>query len=231
MKTFVECLTEEKKLLWNEAMNLVNCKGTKVHGWQCHKSGFDDFGRLNLLEQYIYLPSILLPKLMRFLNTKIFNWTEDARLFPRNFNIQMALEGKLHTGKGKPRTVVTDHEHYTHFSRPLLFRRQPYLVRIYECDSNPNGAIKLEVKYLNEQKGLRNPHHKLSAMREIKQRINKRFPIQDNWIFEDHSNGIPVNMFVQKLIRQAKQKTPDVHERMMRYIEERGGTEKISDLF
>ncbi len=220
-------------------MNLPCKPGKRVHGWHFHKHAHHAKSkRLNKLEQYILLPVGLRPALLKFLQSQQFQWTEDATRYPRVFSILKALEGTEHNGKGKPPRPFGEHFYRTHFSRVMLHREQPYLVRVYELTSLPNGVLKLEITFLDEHKegsrrivGHPNPHHKLRAMREFKERIEKRFPLQESWVFEDHSNGQPVEEFVRKLLKHAAQEASDVHTRMMHYIERNGGMRNISDLF
>lgn len=198
-------------------------RGEFISGWRVHKRRADKKSkRMTKVEQYVYLSKEDLPKLLKFLDTGAFEYTTDPNLYPSIYNVLRALEGKTHNAQLKP-AMSNEHEYRTHFTRVLLHRNTPYLVRVYECISNPNGSVKLEISYLDKKpndkrriKGTRNPLHKLCAMEEIKRRIDRRFPIDPSSSFIDHSKGMPLSTFVKKLNSYAERHTPDVHRRMQR---------------
>lgn len=196
-------------------------RGELISGWRVHKRRADKKSkRMTKVEQYVYFLKEDLPRLLKFLNTGAFQYATDLDLYPSIYNVLCALEGKTHNAQLKP-VMSNEHEYLTHFTRVLLHRNTPYLVRVYECISNPNGSVKLEISYLDKKpndkrriKGTRNPLYKLCGMEEIKRRINRRFPIDPFILFVDHSEGTKLPTFVKRLMAYTEKHTPDVHRRM-----------------
>lgn len=205
--------------------NRPDKRGVPVSGWLVHKRRVDmDSKRLTKVEQYEYLRKDQLSKLLKFLETGAFKYTTDPRLHPSVYSVICAKEGTTHNARLKP-VMGNEHEYRTHFARVLLHRHTPYLVRVYECVSKPNGSVKLEISYLDKmpgdtrrKKGTRDPLLKLCAMEEIKKKINKRFPIDTSRTFIDHSKGMRLPEFVKKLTAHAEHYAPDVYRRMQRRL-------------
>lgn len=214
--------------------------GEHITGWRVHKTNVDeDSGRVTKVEQYRYMPKPYWGGLeFHLLNSNQYHYVTDKSLFPSIFNIMLNAQGKVLNAKLKPPTQF-EHSYLTHFARVIKHRgnESVFLLRAYECVSYPNHQVKFEITYLEEAqqgfrsiRGLRNPLHKLAAMREYKIRIDRRLGAGTQQNYIDHTRGQLIESYVEKIFRDAKGNDPQMYQRMLKYLEGKN-FKSWSDLF
>lgn len=224
---------------FNWYSDLPQKPGEWITGWRVHKQNFDESSkRVTKVEQYRYLPKACWPQLERHLQTKPFQCITETKNFPNLFNILLAAKGKVLNSKLEP-PKAGDYSYVTLYAEVMRHRSDDctLLLRGYECVSVNTENMKLEMTYLEESRlgprsirGLRNPLHKLAAMREYKKRIDNFLRLDPAAEFLDHTGGITIENFVDKLLHEAKTNDPRLHQRMLRYLAEISD-KSWSDLF
>ncbi len=212
--------------------------GELMAGWNVHKTNVDvNSRRVTKFEQYRFMPESYWPSLeAHLLRSKRYRYLNDPKFFPRIFNVMLSARGKVLNAKLKPPSLF-EHSYITHFARVVEHRGRPYLLRAYQCVSRPNGQVKFEITYLEDEqqgirsiRGLRNPLYKLAAMKEYKNRIDRQLKLDPMINYIDHTGGRPVEIYVEELLHKAKLYDHGTYQRMLKFLESKKFKSK-SDLF
>ena len=165
-------------------------------GWHPHKKARDKRSKkISKMERFRYFRKKHLPKLMKFFQSKAIRFTNDSH----EFGSQIGLVWKTINSKGKEPSRW-EHQYVIHFCRVANHRKKPMLVKLYECTTNNLWQVKLELTYQSPQKarnsnskklrwlGGRNLIKKISAMKEVQNKFDRRFPWWKDQEFTDHSH-------------------------------------------
>lgn len=164
-------------------------------GWHKHKDAFDEHTKLlSKMEHFRYFKGGKLKKLIKFLNTKSFNFSKN---YPKWFNFQIANVWKIVNSQWKE-SHRWEHEFYIHFCKAIEHRGQSMLARVYECITNDLQQIKLEITFqeftrIEANKKIRwlkweRLKKKDRAIKEVQRKFNKRFPWWEEEQFLDFSH-------------------------------------------
>lgn len=218
--------------------------GELIAGWRTHKTRLDeDSGRVTKVEQYRFMPEGYWPSFRNhLLQSKQFKIVTDTKAYPTIFNILLDAEGKVLNSKLKQPEWSSEYTYITHLARVVQHRSADctFLLRGYQCMSNPNGKVKFEITYLEDNRqgeksirGLRNPLNKLAAMKEYKKRVDKflgYMGVDLNSEYEDHTGGKKIEDYVEGLLSDAKLNDAAMYQRMLKFLATKK-CKSYSDLF
>lgn len=155
------------------------------------------------VEFYSYFGLENLEKLINFLK-KSFIFETNTKNFPKIMNPILNMEWKYSLWNGKiinKSETHLKHYYYNEFSRVIIHRKTPYLIRIYRQYKNHINYFKLEITYCKHNKGynsqFRDIVYKVKWINEIIKKIESfANPISRSEI-DDYSWKIQYSEFIK----------------------------------
>lgn len=151
-------------------------------------------------EYYCYYPLDKLEEFKKILEQKDFKYTEDKTKFPNIFNIQLAMEGKIHNWRLKNNNL-SKYLYKEELVKVLIYKNCPYLIRIYRLYNIEKPYFKFEITYLKNDRTKKpfkgDPLRKVKAIIEIAKKITKKFQKAIDIGDEDYSWWISIEEFLK----------------------------------
>lgn len=162
--------------------------------------------RVSKIEVYNYFQRKDIDALLKYLQTKKFNYTTDTSKFHKIFNPILRLEWKYITWRWK---ILEDQDfanykwyYYVDFVRVLVHRNRTYLIKSYYNISENKSFFKLEITYSYQKKKyylhFLDWLNACKWMNEIIKKIEDRF--EPKGYDEDFSKQITFDAFVFQIL-------------------------------
>lgn len=184
-------------------INLSN-KFSYISSWKLDKIVSNEKNIITKIEIYNYFKRKNIKKIIKYLNTKKFNYLIEKKDFPRLFNILLSQNNKHITWKWKilDNNNLPKFYYFVDFIKVLNHRWRPVLLKIYRNKSKQKDFSKIELTYYQHKKNYNlyflDWLNWLKWINEIIKKISTKFNFL--WYEEDFSQKIEFNNFLNNIL-------------------------------